>query len=293
MTAWADIPLTDDIREAVAHAFEIDTTSPAERLYGGEESASYRVGDNVIRIGPEWRDTGELEWCYAVASHAGLTIPEVPSPMLTGEHRRVVRAEGRPITVWPFVQGSWADRDDPHHRAQAAQLLARLHRSLADAPVEARPIDTSPVVETPDLDDVELDQWWTGFVASHTRHQALHGDYYRGNMLVDDGRVTGLVDWDNAHIGPAIQELAWAAWEWTDASEQYDVERCAPFLAEYDAAGGPAPAPDPVTIAQVVRHRVRWEVSYGRAARARGVQHDADDLQYESDIIEAFHELRP
>jgi aminoglycoside phosphotransferase (APT) family kinase protein len=267
MTAWADIPLTDAVRVAVATAFGIDADGDAERLHGGEESASHRIGDWVIRIGPDWR-----------AGEGG---------------RRVIRVEGRPVTVWPFVPGVWADRDDPEHQAQAADLLARLHRTLEGKRTEPRPIDTSPRLDTPDLEDPDLDEWHAAFLAGASARQPLHGDFYRGNILVNDGRITGLVDWDNAFVGPAPQELAWAAWEWTDASDEYDVDLCAPFLSAYEAAGGPAPLPDEVTTAQVVRHRLRWEVGYGRAARARGVEHDADDLEYEADIIEAFHELKP
>ena len=290
--AWADIPLTDHIRASVAREFRIETDGDAERLHGGEESASYRVGDNVIRIGPDWRDTPELEWCYALAAHAARSVPEVPNPRTNTRGHHTIRADGRPVSVWPFVEGVWASSANRSHRDQAAELLARLHRALASVSVEQRPVDTSPRLPTPDLDDAELDEWWSDFLATSRPHQALHGDYYRGNILVDDGRFKGLLDWDNAFVGPPAQEVAWASWEWTPASDEFDLEYCHEFLAAYVAAGGPAPAVDEKTIAQVVRHRVRWEVAYGRAMRLRGVEHDEDDLEYEADLIEAFHELR-
>lgn len=292
MTAWADIPLTDDIRAAVAHEFGVDTDGEDDRLYGGEESASYRIGDNVIRIGQEWRRDDELEWCHGVARAAVVSVPEAVSPLTSNEGRTVVRVEGQPVSVWPFAEGSWANRDDAGHRAQAAELLARVHRGLARVPMAARPVDTSPLAPTPDLQDWELDQWWRAFVRPGGRQQALHGDFYRGNVLVNNGRFNGLLDWDNAFVGRPAQELAWASWEWTQASDDFDLAWCSDFVSAYVAAGGTARGVDERMIAQVVRQRIRWEVAYGRAMRARGVEHDEDDLEYEADLIEAFQELR-
>lgn len=36
-----------------------------------------------------------------------------------------------------------------------------------------------------------------------------HGDVGAGNVLVDDGRLTGLVDWEFSHLGDPIDDLAW------------------------------------------------------------------------------------
>jgi aminoglycoside phosphotransferase (APT) family kinase protein len=39
-----------------------------------------------------------------------------------------------------------------------------------------------------------------------------HGDWTDGNLLVSGGRVTGVVDWEAAHAGDPLRELARAAW---------------------------------------------------------------------------------
>ena len=39
----------------------------------------------------------------------------------------------------------------------------------------------------------------------------LHGDYRVGNFLVDDGRISGLLDWELTHLGDPHEDLAWAA----------------------------------------------------------------------------------
>jgi len=42
----------------------------------------------------------------------------------------------------------------------------------------------------------------------------VHGDYGPQNLLVDPdaGRVTGVLDWEFAHRGDPIEDLAWAEW---------------------------------------------------------------------------------
>jgi aminoglycoside phosphotransferase (APT) family kinase protein len=71
----------------------------------------------------------------------------------------------------------------------------------------------------------------------------LQGDVGLHNMLVDGDRLTALVDWEAATIGPPARELA-AAWPagaalmpWPD------------FVAAYRAAGGPPEATDERAVA--------------------------------------------
>ena len=38
----------------------------------------------------------------------------------------------------------------------------------------------------------------------------VHGDFYRGNLLVDDGFIVGLIDWDEARVDDYVTEFAWS-----------------------------------------------------------------------------------
>jgi Ser/Thr protein kinase RdoA (MazF antagonist) len=284
---WADIALTDEILHAAGDAFAIDVTADAERLHGGEESATYRVGDNVIRLSPVWREDAELEWCYAVATLASRRVREAVEPRRTDEGRCVIRVAGRPVTVWPFVAGTWAEGNDPQHRRQAAVLLARLHRALASLDVAPRPVESTRVAPTPDLADPDLD----ATLHELTGHRAtpLHGDFYHGNAIVRDGKIVGLVDWDNAFVGPPEQELAWASWEWSDARRSLDLSACMEFVEWYTDAGGPVAKIDEATIAAFVRGRLRWEIAYNRALAERDAEFDPE---YLDDITSAYFVLK-
>jgi len=71
----------------------------------------------------------------------------------------------------------------------------------------------------------------------------LWGDFGFHNMLVDDGRITALVDWEATAVGPPTRELA-AAWNAVATLLPW-----AAFVTAYIDAGGPVEATDPAAIA--------------------------------------------
>jgi len=47
----------------------------------------------------------------------------------------------------------------------------------------------------------------------------VHGDYRNGNFLSKEGVLVGILDWEMAHIGDPLEDLAWAMspiWCWKD-----------------------------------------------------------------------------
>jgi aminoglycoside phosphotransferase (APT) family kinase protein len=79
-----------------------------------------------------------------------------------------------------------------------------------------------------------------GWLRSHlpdTPPQAslLHGDAAFSNLLVQDGRVTAMLDWEAAHVGHAAEELAYLR------SSVEPVLPWAQFLDAYHEAGGIVP----------------------------------------------------
>lgn len=80
----------------------------------------------------------------------------------------------------------------------------------------------------------------------------LQGDFGLHNTLVEGERVTALVDWEAATIGPPARELA-AAWPAATALMEWPA-----FIATYCAAGGSSEATD------------EWAVTYYRVLFALG-----------------------
>lgn len=65
----------------------------------------------------------------------------------------------------------------------------------------------------------------------------IHGDIGFHNFLIDEGRMTALVDWEFAHIGDPAEELGYV---YVTVGRALDWER---FTARYQAAGGKAVSP--------------------------------------------------
>jgi homoserine kinase type II len=161
---------------------------------------------------------------------AGFPAPEV-IPTLSGESFLVL--EDRIYEVQQFIQGQPYDHDRPQHLEVAALTLAHYHRYVEGLTLQAlcRPGDLySPallkenlshlieawgVAADPDLVQVTegLEGHTTRLEARYAQHGPLpqliiHGDYYAGNLLFDDDRIVGVVDYDKARWQPRVVELA-------------------------------------------------------------------------------------
>jgi aminoglycoside phosphotransferase (APT) family kinase protein len=75
----------------------------------------------------------------------------------------------------------------------------------------------------------------------------VHGDAGPGNFLFDEGHLTALLDWELAHLGDPMEDLAWFSMR----SVMEPVPDFAARLREYEAAGGA-----PIDPARVRYHRV-------------------------------------
>lgn len=288
---FVDTPLTDAVRAVVERDWAVGLSDSGVRLHGGEESAAFRIGDVVVRIGPAWRQLAELEWCHAVARAAASSVPEAIAPRVNTRGQTVALVDGRPVSVWPFVEGEWADGDDEQQWLQAPVLLAAIHRALAPVSLGPRPLRSSPSAVVPEVEDPRLDGWLSDFLSRRPHHQPLHGDFYAGNLLVRDGKIAAVLDWDEALVGPPELELAWAAWDWGDGLWVDDFAGVLEFVDAYRTAGGQSARLTEAELFQLVRARLRAEVRYTVGVEAAGTALDADDEAYRRRQIEVFHRL--
>jgi aminoglycoside phosphotransferase (APT) family kinase protein len=56
---------------------------------------------------------------------------------------------------------------------------------------------------------VELARWLCERAPRPQTQVLVHGDFKPGNMLLREGRIVGLLDWETAHIGDPIEDLGW------------------------------------------------------------------------------------
>jgi hypothetical protein len=79
----------------------------------------------------------------------------------------------------------------------------------------------------------------------------VHGDFRLGNLLVDQGGLRAVLDWELAHLGDPLEDLAWfcvRAWRFGSPLPAGGVATREALVTAYEAAGG----------ARVDRDALRW-----------------------------------
>lgn len=69
----------------------------------------------------------------------------------------------------------------------------------------------------------------------------IHGDFYRRNVLINQGQISAVIDWDDCRPDWLVYELGRSAWEFAKdtTTHSLDYSRLRGFLQGYHEAGGP------------------------------------------------------
>lgn len=259
-TPPAEVDITPELVRALLAEQHPDLAAlPIEPLASGWDNVMLRLGGTLIARLPRraWAAgflTGEQRWLPELAPR--LPLP-VPAPVAIG---RPGCGYPWPWSVVPYLPGRAAAEEppaDPHAAAVTlAGFLGALHRPAPpDAPVS--PSRGIPLAERAPLfaeNLAVLDGATAGAVdrpaiaAVWNAAQAappwdgpplwLHGDLHPGNILVDGGRISGVVDFGDLTAGDPAADLA-VAWMLLPLAGRES------FRAAYHTAGGLPPG-DPV-----------------------------------------------
>ena len=187
-----------------------------KRLTGGLTSIVHRL--TVERNGQReeyvlrwWVPDGE--WAQWIAravplETAVLTKLEasgIPAPRVIGSATDA--ALGGPAVLMTRVPGKvhLVPRDREHWLRQMAQMLVRIHALALDANPFESWLDRSQLSPPPDASRIDIWREAIALVAEErapTRACFLHRDYQHFNLLWSRERLTGVVDWTEACIGP-------------------------------------------------------------------------------------------
>jgi Ser/Thr protein kinase RdoA (MazF antagonist) len=144
----------------------------------------------------------------------------------------------------------------------------------------------APSVLEDQLAEPEFDAWWSRCLPD-VRHGVCHGDYYRRNILVAGRRVRGVIDWNEAHVGPLVREVAFAAWEFGHDEEMRLVpERFQLFVDAYRSEATQLPEWEYTLVDGAARIGLRDNIRY---ALRRGV---AVEDHYQRRQVRALRELK-
>lgn len=80
--------------------------------------------------------------------------------------------------------------------------------------------------------------WLRANAPADARLCLVHGDFKTNNLLFDEGRTQAVIDWELAHIGDPLEDLAWTMLWNTEYDLVNGLLSPPAFLASYAAASG-------------------------------------------------------
>lgn len=221
--------------EALAAAYGLGSLARFEGVEAGTVNTSYALelgaGRYFLRIYEEQGVEGaraEAAMLDALAARGVAT----PAPVADRAGQRVQAVRGKAAVLFPWVEGQTTcqGRVTAALTASVGAALAELHLSGVRAPGAGR-FDAASLLErcarveaSPDEAARARAEELRGRLAdSIVRRDAgvprglVHGDLFRDNVLVgDDGAIRALLDFESAHDGPFIYDVAVSllAWCW-------------------------------------------------------------------------------
>jgi hypothetical protein len=157
-------------------------------LSGGFVNDVVRVGDAVRRSAGPW--TPAVHALLAHLHRAG--FPASPRPLGIDDQGREV------LSFIPGDTIGWTDWPPVLRQSDGAQLLGAMLRTYHDAVRTFRP---------------DADLPWRNPLAPRSGEIIRHGAFSPFNTVWAQGRPVGVIDWDFAQPGTAIDDLAYLAWQ--------------------------------------------------------------------------------
>jgi aminoglycoside phosphotransferase (APT) family kinase protein len=177
----------DVTREAGIIAALADSGVPVPRVVG--IGSSFFVMDRVVGAPLESEDDARAidpARRYELGLHVITTLARL--------HTLAPQAVGLGVTPTPYLERQ-------HRRVSDAWLRvgSDCTHDAAWQAVRARLVERQPEEQGPTV--------------------VMHGDFRLSNLLVDDGRITAVLDWELCTIGDAMVDLAWLLDDWRGPEE--------------------------------------------------------------------------
>lgn len=152
---------------------------------------------------------------------AGLPVPQPHYLDVSGEVFAI------PYLVVDYIEGAthYAPQNLPNFLQQSVELLAKIHQIKQKLPLgEGAALDFlsnraehvlwwigyQPEQLDEELDEGPLRDTLRGlFPLNQVNDDALlHGDFWAGNLIWQDGKLVGVIDWEDAEIGDPLSDLS-------------------------------------------------------------------------------------
>jgi len=199
--------------------------------------------DVVLRRYHEWENGYDLDvphyeaWAMRTAAAV-----DVPTPTVLGVDTSLVDGLA-PMTLFTYSPGRvvLAPADFDTWLNQMAQAMFAFHQvDVDDAPLDYFPY-CDLAARTPPEWSAHQDAWARAIEiarrpAPSARRHFLHRDFHPCNVLFQDGKLSGVIDWVNACRGMAGVDVAHCRW---NLALMYGLATADRFLRLYQELAGP------------------------------------------------------
>jgi len=233
------------------------TNVTARPLLGGIDTATYALRlvrdgtahERVVRVYRDWEgDAGAAaQRLHDVLAAVAAVSTLAPLSILTDGAGKLI---GEPLIVMSFLPGAPqapTGQDDAWAEQLAAAMVdfhgVPLERLPKDFPREGTPAERLARVldREPDVRDPLWDRVASTLTAVAARVEGnppvlIHSDFWFGNTIWQEGRLTGIIDWDGARIADPARDVAGAR---NDLALLSGAHAADTFLARYEADRGP------------------------------------------------------
>lgn len=218
---------------------QIEVLLPAWGIDPAEVTDIQQMGDNVrsltlsngrkLILKHVWDDLNDARLTADCDLHAHLYEQGIPVavPLVTRNGTHWLRAENQRYTLSPSLLANFAGLDSSDTSRNIGRSIARLHASLATWPhkieswtyyMPTRIFDECIPRCREQLSGDQLMRFETALARFEPEAQELldpgqltrlHGDCHGGNLLINDGMVSGFIDIDHLPLGPRLFDVAY------------------------------------------------------------------------------------
>ena len=251
-------PVTDAQLATWLDAFDLGRLVSLEGIASGIENTNYFVGlerdgvrREVVLTLFERLSAEQLPFYLGLMKHLAARGIAAPDPLPDRQGRLLGTLNGKPAALVSRLPGSSRMDPGPDECRAVGRLLARMHFAATDYPANQANlrglrwwIETAPKVE-PFLDS-EQARLLAEALAEQRRvaesdayrrvpRSAVHADLFRDNVLFDEGRLGGVIDFYFAGVDTWMFDLAVTCNDWCidEATGAFDDARLQALLEAY------------------------------------------------------------
>lgn len=229
-----------------------------EALEGGRDNQIFRSGDTVVRPAGPWSIS-----VHRLLKHIqteGFTRAPQPLGFDDDGNEKVSFIEGE-VTNYPLSKAAMSE--------EALVSAAKLLRAYHDATISFLTAET-------------LTLPWM-LPAKEPAEVICHGDFAPYNTVLNGTRSIGIIDFDTAHPGPRVWDIAYAVYRWAPLSDQEhafipelndQIQRTKLFCDSYSLADS-----DREKLVRAIIERMKTFVTYMQTEAENGNEKFIGDLR--------------